>query len=324
MTFFLILLLLILSAMFSGLTIGYFSLAKDDLERKAEMGDKKAIYVFAVRKNGNLLLCTLLLGNVGVNVVLSIFLGSITNGVFASVLATLLIVSFGEILPQATFSRHALNLGAKFSPLIKILIYLLYPIAWPIAWGLDQILGEELPTIYSKKELIKLIEDHEDSPKSEIDADEEKILKGALSYSDKKVKDIMTSIDAMFTLAGKEKLTKTIINKIIKSGHSRIPIYKKDINDIIGILYAKDLINEKTREKEIKNVAHKKVIFINQNEKLDKLLNKFKKKRNHLFVVINKTASVVGLVSIEDVLEEIIGDEIVDEFDKNEKDPINN
>jgi len=115
MTYLIVVFLVLFSALFSGLTLGFFSLNKDDLERKAELGDKQAKKVYKIRKNGNLLLCTLLIGNVAVNSTLSIFLGSLASGFMAGLIATALIVVFGEIIPQAAFSRYALTLGAQFS-----------------------------------------------------------------------------------------------------------------------------------------------------------------------------------------------------------------
>ncbi len=108
MDYFIVILLVVLSRIFSGLTLGFFSLNKDDLERKAELGDERAKKIYKLRKNGNLLLCTLLIGNVAVNSTLSIFLGSIVSGFTAGIMATALIVVFGEIVPQASFSRFAL------------------------------------------------------------------------------------------------------------------------------------------------------------------------------------------------------------------------
>jgi len=315
MEYLIIIVLILLSAVFSGLTLGFFSLNKDDIERKAELGDKKAKKIYRVRKNGNLLLCTLLIGNVAVNSTLSIFLGGIASGLMAGIMATALIVVFGEITPQAVFSRHALILGSKFVWLVKIFIFILYPICKPMSWVLDKVLGDEMSTIYSKKELVKMIEAHQDSARSDVDADEEKIMKGALSFSNKKVKDIMTSKSVMIILKSDLKLTKKNIIGISATGHSRIPVYEDNRNNITAILYIKDLVHKDLKGKKVIDVARKKVNFIDPNEPLDSLFNKFKKTKHHLFVVLNKSKRVAGIVTIEDVIEEIIGDEIIDEYD---------
>ncbi len=320
MNYLIVIFLVIFSAIFSGLTLGFFSLSKDDLERKASLGNKRAKKVYKLRKNGNLLLTTLLVGNVIVNSVLSIFLGSIASGFYAVLLATALIVVFGEIIPQAAFSRFALDLGSRFAWLVNIFVYIFYPITKPLAFALDKVLGREMPTIYSKKEIAKMIEDHEDSHDSDIDADEERILKGALSFSEKKVEDIMTPRSAIFSLEGDEKLSKAMIKKVAGTGHSRIPIHKEGLDNIIGVLYVKDLLvragdlGKLTAEK----LAREKVIYVDNDKPLDDLLNAFKRTRNHMFIVTDEFGGVIGLVTIEDVIEEIIGAEIVDEFDKHE------
>ena len=318
MDYIIVIVLVAFSGVFSGLTLGFFSLSKDDLERKAELKDPRAIKVYKIRKDGNLLLCTLLIGNVAVNSTLSIFLGSITSGVMAGIVATSLIVVFGEIVPQATFSRYALIIGSKLSWLVKIFIFIFYPICKPIAWMLDKSLGEEIPTVYSKKELVKLIEDHEDLKESDLDADEERIIKGALSFSHKTVRDIMTPRTQVVAIPFDQKLDNKTIKQINEFGRSRIVVYKKTINEVAGILYVKDLIGAKMKDKTVGNMARKEVIFVDDEKPLDDLLNAFKKTRSHLFVALNEFGEVAGIVTIEDVIEEIIGAEIVDEFDKHE------
>jgi len=315
MTYLIIVVLIMMSALFSGLTLGFFSLNKDDLGRKAELGDKQAKKVYSVRKNGNLLLCTLLIGNVAVNSVLAIFLGTIASGVVAGLLATGLIVIFGEIVPQAAFSRYALVLGSKLVWLVRIFLVILLPICWPLAWILDKVLGDELDTVYSKRELIKMIEKHEDLSESEIDEDEERIIKGGLSYSEKTAQDIMTPRVEIMALEKKQRLDKKTLSEIVASGHSRLPVYKERTDNVVGILYAKDLIAVDLKNKTAGAIARKNVIFVDSGTHLDDLLEDFKRTRNHLFVVIDEYNSVVGLVTIEDVLEEIIGAEIIDEFD---------
>ncbi len=316
MEIFIILILVGFSALFSGMTLGFFSLNKDDLRRKTEIGDKNAIKIYPIRKNGNLLLCTLLIGNVAVNSTLSIYLGSIASGFTAGLIATALIVVFGEIIPQAAFSRYALILGARFAWLVKIFIIILFPICWPLAWLLNKSLGEEIPTVYSKHELMKIVEGHENMKESEIDEDEEKIIKGALSYSEKKVREIMTPRVEVFSLPTKQLLDKEMLKNIYKAGHSRIPVYQDDRDNIIGVLYGKDLIANDINGKTVGDLARRDVIFVDCDKPLDQLLNAFKKTRHHLFVVLNEYGGMSGIVTIEDVLEEIIGEEIIDEFDK--------
>ena len=316
MDYIIIVFLVLLSGLFSGLTLGLLSLDKNELKRKVSLGNKEAKKVYTVRKKGNLLLCTLLLGNVGVNSTLAIFLGEIASGVMAGLMATGLIVIFGEIIPQATFARYALKIGAKTAWLVKIFIVILFPICWPIAWVLNKTLGEEMATIYSKKELMKIIEEHGGADESDVDADEERIVRGALSYSDKDAESIMTPRTVVYTLDINSVLGEKLLNRIKKEGFTRIPVYKGLLDNIVGLLYTKDLINIKFKTK-IKDVYRKeKILVASKGLKLDELLDMFIKSKTHLACVKNDYNEFEGVVSLEDVLEEILEMEIVDESDK--------
>jgi len=316
MTYLIIIFLVLLSGLFSGLTLGLLSLDKDELKRKISFGDKEAKKVYSIRKRGNLLLCTLLLGNVSVNSALAVFLGSITSGFVAGLTATGLIVIFGEIIPQATFARYALKIGAKTAWLVKIFIFILFPICWPIAWMLDKVLGKEMQTIYSKKELMKIVEEQEEVKESDVDSDEERIVKGALSYSDKSVESVITPRVIVYALEVNDVLDNKLLNEIKKKGFTRIPVYKDSIDNVIGILYTKDLINIKLKTK-IKDVYRKeKILIVSKDLRLDKLLNIFINSKIHLTCVKNKYHSFEGVVTLEDIIEEIIKLEIMDETDK--------
>lgn len=316
MDYIIVILLVLLSGLFSGLTLGLLSLDKNELKRKISLGNKDAKTVYAIRKKGNLLLCTLLLGNVGVNSTLAIFLGNIIGGVIAGLAATGLIVVFGEIIPQATFARYALQVGAKTSWIVKVFIFILLPICWPLAWILDKVLGEEMPTVYSKKELMKIVKEHEDSKESDVDADEERIIRGALSYSDKNVMQIMTPRTVVYTLEINSILDEKLLEEIKEEGFTRIPIYKKSIDNIVGVLYAKDLINI-TIGIRVKNIYKKsKLLIIPTHFKLDKLLSIFIELKTHIAFVKDDYQGLEGVVTLEDVMEEILKREIVDESDK--------
>lgn len=315
-TYVIVIILLLFSALFSGLTLGLMGLNAHELKRKASIGDRNAKRIYSIRKRGNLLLATLLIGNVGVNAALAIFLGSIAAGVMAGFIATGLIVVFGEIIPQAVFSRFAIILGAKFVWFMRIIIFILLPITYPIAWVLDKFLGKEIPAIYSKRELIKIIEEHEDSPDSDLKEDEERIIKGALTFSYKKVMEIMTPVVATVALNADRKIDQALIKYIAESAYSRFPVYEKSMNNIIGILYLKDLLGGKNLGKTVGEVADKEVLFVDDDRNLGYVFSAFLKTHKHLFMVVNEFGSFVGVVSMEDVIEEIIKSEIMDERDK--------
>ena len=309
-------LLLVLAALFSGLNLGLMSLGPHELKRKAELGDKRAKKIYKVRKKGNLLLVTLLLGNVGVNAAIALCLDSVMSGVIAGIVSTLLITIVGEIVPQAVFSRFALTLGSKVVWLVRIFIIVLYPIAAPIAFILDKTFGEELPTIYSKKELVEIISEHTESEESDIRDDEERIARGAFTFGDKKIHEVMVPRSSVINLDVNTKLDDKTIAVLSKHGYSRFPVIDKENDKIFGILYIHDILGSKNIGKIVSEVCKKNTYFVNENQKLDHVLNVFTKKKEKLFFVVNKFAEYVGVISIEDVLEEIIGKEIVDEFDE--------
>lgn len=318
MEYVIVLILLVFSALFSGLTLGLMGWDAQELKWKAESGDADAAAIYPVRKDGNLLLTTLLIGNVLVNAVLSIFLGSLTTGLVAVVVATALIVVFGEILPQAMFNRHAIYLGARVVWIVKVFKFVLYPVAKPIAWALDKILGAELPDIYSKQELVKLIEEHEDSHHSEVDEDEERIIKGALTFSDKKVSSIMTPRTVVQAFDGNDNIDDSLLERVRDSGLSRFPVYEGDLDTITGILYSSQLIGGENVGSKVHDVASHEVRFIQENMSLDDALQVFLTTKKHLSIVQDEFGGMAGVLTLEDVLEEIIRTEIVDESDIHE------
>jgi len=318
MNYAVIAILLLMSAVFSGLTLGLFSLNVSELKRKIRLGDKKAKKVYKVRKNGNLLLCTLLIGNVAVNSAMAIFLGSIARGLLAGIISTGLILVFGEILPQAIFSRNALKIGAKTAWFVQMIIYIFFPVCYPLSRVLDFMLGKELPTIWSKSELGEIIKEHEDSPDSNIDEDEERIILGALSFSEKKALDIMTPKTVSYLLDSTRLIDGSLLEEIRKKGFSRIPVYEGKQEKIIGILYVKKLIGFCGAMKASVGDACEKrgVIFADVDTRLDSLLNIFIKNRSHMALIYDEYGIFNGIVTLEDIVEEILKVEIVDEQDK--------
>lgn len=310
------LVLITLSAIFSGLTLGLLSLGPHELKRKIELGDKNAEKIYPIRKKGNLLLVTLCLANVAVNAALSIFLGSIAPGLIAGLISTALITVFGEIAPQAIFSRFAMELGARSIWLVKIFMFVLYPICAPLAWALDKLLGDELPTVYSKNEMMQILEEHGTSDESDIQEHEERIARGALTFGDKKIEDIMTPRSVIASVREGDVITKKYLEDLKKHGYSRYPVFDNNKENLVGIMYMYKLVGSNIDKKTVGEVCDKKIHFLNIQEKLDHALSAFIKTKSHLYGVVNEFKEVVGIVSIEDVIEEIIGEEIVDEFDE--------
>jgi len=309
--------LVVLSGLFSGLTLGLLSLDANSLRRRAKHGDKEAAIIYPIRQKGNLLLTTLLLGNVAVNTTLSIFLGTIASGIVAGIIATALIVILGEVLPQAVFSRHALWFGSRTIWFTKIAIFIAYPVAYPIAWMLDRFLGAELPTTYSRNELMDIISEHEESEHSTIDADEERIIHGALQFSRMRVREVMTPAVNVFSFDESQRLNHDFFTEVNEHGFSRFPIYSGDPSNIVGIMYVKDLLveDENISIKDTEEAFDRNFITVGSGNMLDAVLGKMLKSKQHLAIVRNRNYQFIGVITLEDIIEEIIQQEIEDEDD---------
>lgn len=310
----LVIVLILMSAIFSGLTIGMFSIGLGELERKMREGSKQAEKIYSIRKNANYLLCTLLLGNVAVNSAISVVMSDIAAGVVAAVISTGVIFIFGEVLPQALFSRHAFTVGSKTTWLVKIFMFIMYPIAKPLSMLLDFLFGKELSHRLNKRELELLLEDHVENG---IDSDEKRMMVGAMKFSDKKAIDVITPSTILFALEASKVLTKDVVAKIKNEYYSRIPVYNKDKENIIGILYAKDLLGFDTNlNLKVEELCRKEnLLHVKETHKLNSLLNLMIKAKVHMSFVFNEFGSLTGVVTLEDIIEEILKVEIMDEND---------
>lgn len=310
-------LLLACSALFSGLTLGYFSLNLNTLERRAKHGNKEAVAIYPIRKRGNLLLTTLLLGNVGVNTALSVYMGSLLSGVVAGAIATTLIFLFGEIIPQAAFSRHALWVGSRFAPLTRVLMFVMLPVTFPIAFVLDKMLGKEMPSLYSKLDLMQIVSELEESEHSDLDADEERIVHGALQFSHTSVREIMTPKERVTTYEKNQRINQAFIDDVAESAFSRYPVYSGNEDNIVGILYSKDLLSEEdnTVLSQTEDAFDENFLRVRPDEKLDVVLGRMLKQKKHMGIVLSKNKQFLGVVTLEDIIEEIIQFEIEDEDD---------
>lgn len=310
--------LLIGSALFSGISLGLMSLNLAELRRKAKLGDHKAHAIYDVRKYGNTLLTSLLLGNVLVNSILSIYLGTLLSGLAATILSTFLIVVFGEIVPQAYFKHHAMRFGYHTMPFTKLILFLTYPIARPIAYVLDKALGAEAPTVYNKVEMMHIVAEQEDLEHSDIDQDEERIMHGALSFSDKTVADVMTPREKIYALTHNRKLDQETLEEIRENGFSRIPVYSDSLDRIIGIFYVVSLVGKEALALQtVESMTLREPHTVFADEKLDTVLRRFLRSKRHLRIVKDRVGKTVGVITLEDILEEVIKSEIEDERDEN-------
>ncbi|XP_026176722.1 metal transporter CNNM4 isoform X1 [Mastacembelus armatus] len=323
-------LLLVLSGMFSGLNLGLMALDPMELRIVQSCGTEKekkyARKIEPIRRKGNYLLCSLLLGNVLVNTTLTILLDDLTkSGIGAVVASTIGIVIFGEIVPQALCSRHGLAVGANTILLTKLFMLLTFPLSWPISKLLDCVLGQEIGTVYNREKLVEMLKVTE--PYNDLVKEELNMIQGALELRTKTVEDVMTPINNCFMIHSDAVLDFNTMSEIMESGYTRIPVYEDERSNIVDILFVKDLAfvdpDDCTTLKTITKFYNHPVHFVFHDTKLDSMLEEFKKGKSHLAIVqkVNNEGEgdpfyeVLGLVTLEDVIEEIIKSEILDESD---------
>lgn len=276
--------LLVLSGMFSGLNLGLMALDPMELRIVQSCGtDKEKKYarkIEPIRRKGNYLLCSLLLGNVLVNTTLTILLDDLTNsGVGAVIASTVGIVIFGEIVPQALCSRHGLAVGANTILVTKLFMLLTFPLSWPISKILDCVLGQEIGTVYNREKLVEMLKVTE--PYNDLVKEELNMIQGALELRTKTVEDVMTPIGNCFMIHSDTVLDFNTMSEIMESGYTRIPVYEDERSNIVDILYVKDLAfvdpDDCTTLKTITKFYNHPVHFVFHDTKLDSMLEEFKK-----------------------------------------------
>jgi len=244
-------------------------------------------------------------------------MGDMFTGTFAIVVATALIVIFGEIIPQALCSRYPLQVGAAAAPLFKVFMYALWVICKPLSMAMDYFLGPEPPVRHSKFEIGEMIKDHEADESTDIDSREAKTVMGALTFSEKTAWEVMTPKKNVYRFQENDKITSELIEDIKKRGHTRIPIFKDQEDKVIGVVLVKNLIGVRKNSKVINH--SKPAVTVNEETTLDDVLDIFRKVRQHLLIVVDEHENVLGIITLEDVLEEVFGYEILDETDKYEE-----
>lgn len=311
-----VVLLVTFSAVCSGLNVALMSLQPGDLRRKAKLGNVQAISVLPLRLNSHLSIASIVITNVGLISANSLVLDSRLNGIVAGSLSTLLIVVFGEVLPQAWFARYALAFCASFAPLLKLMIIFSYPISKPLQVFMDWLVGHETQLLHSRGELGMIISEHLTPGASELDEDEVEIMRGALGLSAKKVRDIMTPMRQVYWVEPDTLIDGAKIDEIKTLSWSRIPVLNPEKTQCSGILLMKDLVdidfdNSPLRVNQLPLHDFK---IAGSMMALDTLFRKFIGAKSHM-MPIERDDKIIGIVTIEDLIEEILGHEIEDESD---------
>mmetsp|Transcript_22346 Transcript_22346/g.49466 ORF Transcript_22346/g.49466 Transcript_22346/m.49466 type:complete len:634 (+) Transcript_22346:92-1993(+) len=323
--------LLVLSGLFSGLNLGLMALDTRALEMRIRSGtpmEKKwAEAILPLRKRGNFLLCTLLLGNTAVNACLAIFIGSFAGGFLGGVISTFAIVVFGEIIPQSICSRHGLAVGYYTRYLVFIFMIALCWLAWPIARMLDCILGEEISPVYSLSEIRQLILIHcKDGGKAahgELTTFLGRLLTSALRMPSMCVRDAMIRAEDMPCVSHSQQVDAQLVFQLFNCIYPCIPVVEelhrsytlqktrvRRSGDIVNFVNVKDLIlhsglNAGITVKDILSMydqprRESNILTLDADEEMSQAYEKFKKHHRYFAIVVDDS-SVVGFVSARDL-----------------------
>lgn len=320
----LILIFLVLSALTSGSEVAFFSLDKSILE--ADKDDKTIKKIVTLLDRPKRLLATILIANNFINISIVILFASIDNAVLNSInnplietiievgVIGMLILFLGDILPKIYANRHPLTFSKVMVNLLYFLDrYVLLFFNQPMSRSMNY-LESNLSKQNKQFSVDKLSKALELTDSKETSFEEKKILKGIVNFGNVETRQIMCPRIDVFALESNKKLNE-IIEELISKGFSRVPVYEENLDKILGVLYVKDLLPHLDKEDFDWLKLLRKPLYIPENKKLDDLLTEFKTKKIHMGIVVDEYGGTSGIITLEDVVEEIFGD-LTDEFDE--------
>ncbi len=321
-------LLLFLISVTSGSEVAFLSLTQKDLDKNREKFSSQVEAISEIKRKPKQFISTVLVFSNLINIGIILISANISETLITyfhypesiRIISDLIIITFiilliGEVIPKIYARKNAFSYSCKTISFVNIISRICYPVTQLL------LLLSRVVDKYAKKDMHigvdNLTQALEIAAVDENTSDtEQKILEGIVNFGTIETRQVMTPRVDVFSLQ-KDLPFNTVLDLVSQNGYSRIPVYNKDIDDIIGVLYAKDLIQYLNYEELDWNTLLKKPYFIPENKKIDDLLSDFKDRKMHLAVVVDEYGGTSGIVSLEDVIEEIVG-EINDEFDENE------
>jgi putative hemolysin len=326
--------LLCFSFIFSATETAFVSLTEGDLNdiKNSKEGNFSKI-AGLIANRSEFLLVTLLIGNNLTNVSIATIAALMTRDLFLGtgmetmamffevIVIGLVILLLGEITPKTYAIRNKVKFMKRFSPLIIIIYYILYPLSFVIEKIVNLFIGKikKIDTVseYTRQDIENLMEaGGEDGA---LEEDEKNMINSIFEFSEKTAKEIMVPRVDMMTIPA-DITTKDLFSFINENNFSRIPVYKNNIDNIIGILYIKDLLHHIKSLDDNLNISKilREVTFIPESKDIADLLKMFQKEKTHIAVVVDEYGGTSGMITLEDIIEEIVG-EIQDEFDEEER-----
>ena len=324
----LLILLLITSGLISGSEVAFFSLTKEQLNSKSEKKSRQMHIIQKMLQNPKRLLATILITNNFINIAIVLLFASFGEDLFNQIentfivllieigVITFLILFFGEILPKVYANRNAMIFSQAIAfPVYIIDRYFLFFLTIPLS-RITRFMESRLGQKNSEFSIDKLSQALELTSEEETTKEEHKILQGIVNFGNIETKQVMCPRIDVFALSVDMDM-ETIVPLILENGFSRVPVYIDNLDSVVGILYTKDLLPHIDQSNYKWEKLLKPVFYVPENKKLDDLLKEFQQKKIHLAVVVDEYGGTSGVITLEDVIEEIVGD-ISDEFDDDE------
>lgn len=314
---------IIMSAYFSATETAFLSLNRIRVKGMAEKGDKRAELVIKLADNYGSMLSTILIGNNIVNIGASslmtvIFikmLGEDAGASVSTIVTTIIVLIFGEISPKS-IAKESPESFARFSaPILNILMKILTPVNFMFAqWKklLSLIFKTTDENGITEEELLTIVEEAEAG--GGIDKEEGTLIRSAIEFDELSANDIFTPrVDVVAVAADTSR--QAVAEIFAKTGYSRLPVYEKNLDHILGILYQKDFYSSVFQTDKPISEAMRPALFVPKNKKIDDLLKELQQKKLHIAIVMDEYGGTAGIVTLEDILEELVG-EIWDEHDE--------
>ena len=313
-----------LSGFFSGLEVALVGIRKSKVIQLFQEGKKGSKALHKLKTNPSWMMSSVNLGNNLVNVGASALATSLAIRLFgddglgiAVGVMTFLILVFGEITPKTYCNANSTKIALRYAPVLLTFSYVFYPVVKffeIITKGVVKLTGSSYtPPPITEEDIIGVID--QGLEEKAIEKEEMELVHGALEFDDTVIRSVMTPRTKMFTLNSKMLLFEAL-PQINQSGHSRIPIYGDTKDDIVGFIHARDILKELEKDNKMTSLAQisRKPVFASQEKMVSSLLKEMQGRRTHMAIVIDEHNGVEGLVTLEDLVEEIVG-EIEDETD---------
>jgi putative hemolysin len=313
-----------LSGFFSGLEVALVGIRKSKVVQLFNEGKKGSKALHKLKMNPSWMMSSVNLGNNLVNVGASAIATSVAIRLFgndglgiAVGIMTFLILIFGEITPKTYCNANSTKVALRYAPVLLAFSYVFYPVVKffeTITRGVVKITGSShTPPPITEEEIKGVID--QGLEENALEKEERELVHGALKFDDTVIRSVMTPRTKMFTLNAKMLLFEAL-PQINQSGHSRIPIFGDTSDDIVGFIHVRDVLKELEKDNKmvsLKQIA-RKAVFASQEKMISSLLKEMKGRKTHMAIVVDEHGGVEGLVTLEDLLEEIVG-EIEDETD---------